>query len=179
MLGVKLDEGLSRSSIPGRRNSMHKGSETGGSVIQLHNWKKQGCACGAGREGCEVRLERHQGQTGKSCRPRQEFGHCPKSNGKPFKGFPEEEIGGGVRGIWPYLILKRSLAVVCILTPSLCSLTRVHNLPPNFHSPVLLKGFYFCIIPILSFQATAEKKQEQEEVYKSGKVFIGVLHLYK
>lgn len=38
------------------------------------------------------------------------------------------------------------------------------------------KGVYFRTILILSFQATGEK---QEEVYKSGMVFIGVLHLCK
>ena len=39
------------------------------------------------------------------------------------------------------------------------------------------KGAYFRTILILSFQAPGGK--HEEEVYKSGKVFIGVLHLCK
>lgn len=42
MLQVKVDEGISGNSIPRRKNSMHTGSKTGGSVIQLQNWKKEG-----------------------------------------------------------------------------------------------------------------------------------------
>lgn len=42
MLQVKVDEGMSGNSIPRRKNSVHTGSKTGGSVIQLQNWRKEG-----------------------------------------------------------------------------------------------------------------------------------------
>ena len=48
---------------------------------------------------------------------------------------------------------------MCVLTSCLYLLTMVHKLPPNYHCRVLLKGFYFLIIYILSLEASREKKK--------------------
>lgn len=110
-----LVEGPSRSSIPGRRNDVRKGSESGVSVLQTQDRteRRKGCACGAGRGGSGMRLERRRDRQASPGGPIEGFGFCPKSNGKPLKSFPEGKVGGGVLGTWSYLILKRSLAAVC------------------------------------------------------------------
>lgn len=58
-------------------------------------------------------LERHRDRQPSPGGPIEEFGFCPKSNGKPLNSFPEGKVSGGVHRTWSYLILKRPLAAVC------------------------------------------------------------------